>query len=66
MHRSFIISFYRAEVYQPTNVKGKTPKFKFWGWLNPAGGLLTTVDDLAKVKFCRGGVFKAATIFEER
>jgi hypothetical protein len=30
-------------------VNGKTPEFKHWGWLDPAGGLLTTVHDLAQV-----------------
>lgn len=30
-------------------MNGKTPEFKHWGWLDPAGGLLTTVHDLAQV-----------------
>ncbi len=30
-------------------MNGKTPDFKNWDWLDPAGGLLTTVHDLAQV-----------------
>lgn len=39
----------RNEIYSPADVNGKVPNFKHWGWLNPAGGLLTTLEDLAQV-----------------
>ena len=39
----------RDEVYSPEKVNERIPSFKHWGWLNPAGGLLTTLNDLAQV-----------------
>ena len=39
----------RNRIYSPGDVNGKVPRFKHWGWLNPAGGLLTTLHDLAQV-----------------
>ena len=38
------------DVYRPADIGGKTPNFKHWGWLDPAGGLLTTVEDLARLE----------------
>ena len=33
------------------DVRGESSDFKHWGWLDPAGGLLTTLDDLGQVLF---------------
>ncbi|XP_046846724.1 beta-lactamase-like protein 1 isoform X2 [Xenia sp. Carnegie-2017] len=38
------------EMYLPSEVNKRIPKFKNWGWLNPAGGLVTTVHDLAQLE----------------
>ena len=54
-HLTKIVCRYRVHssaednIYAPTAVNGDIPPFKYWGWLDPAGGLLTTVNDLAQV-----------------